>query len=146
MFRGEFEHSLDEKGRILLPLKYRDELGETVILARGIDGQINLYPKPFFEDLERRVEESDGTGSFRHASRFLAAAIECEVDRQGRIVIPPTLRRHANLNAEVIIIGNRDYVEIWSPELWLQIYTRWVTQCQESPDDFVKMRELGLAR
>lgn len=145
MFRGEFEHNIDEKGRILLPVKYRDELGETVMLARGGDGQINLYPKQYFEDMERRIEESGDTESFRLAARFLSASIECEVDRQGRIVIPPTLRRHAKLSAEVIIVGNRQHVEIWNPELWLQTYDRWVAQFRESPDDYAKIRQIGLA-
>ena len=65
--------------------------------------------------MERRIEESGDSESFRLASRFLSAAIECEVDRQGRIVIPPTLRRHAKLSSEVIIVGNRHHVEIWNP-------------------------------
>ena len=145
MFRGEFEHNLDEKGRILLPVKYRDELGEAVVLARGGYGQINLYPKPYFEDMERRIEESGDSESFRLASRFLSAAIECEVDRQGRIVIPSTLRRHAKLSAEVIIIGNRLHVEIWNPEIWQQTYDRWVTEYRASPDNYDKMHDLGLA-
>jgi MraZ protein len=144
MFRGEYEHNLDEKGRILLPVKYREELGETVVLARGGDGQINLYPKAHFAEIERRIEDSGDTESFRLASRFLSAAIECEVDRQGRIVIPPTLRRHAQLTSEVIIVGNRHRVEIWNPELWLQTYDRWVTQFHGSPDDSAKIRQLGL--
>ncbi len=143
MFRGEYEHSIDEKGRVLLPVKHRDELGDTVVLARGGDGQINLYPKAFFDDMERRIEESGDSKSFRHASRFLSAAIECEVDRQGRIVVPPTLRRHAKLGTEVIIVGNRHRVEIWNPDLWLQTYDRWVTQFHESPDDNAKLRQIG---
>jgi len=145
MFRGEYEHNLDEKGRILLPVKYRDELGETVVLARGADGQINLFPKAFFDEMELRIEESGDTESFRQATRFLSAAIECDVDRQGRIVLPPTLRRHAQLNAEVIIVGNRQRVEIWNPELWHQTYDRWVTQFRESPDDSSKLARLGPA-
>jgi MraZ protein len=144
MFRGEYEHTLDEKGRILLPVKYREELGDTVVLARGADGQINLYPKAHFAELERRIEESGDSESFRLAARFLSAALDCEVDRQGRIVLPPTLRRHAKLGAEVIIVGNRHRVEIWNPELWLQTYDRWVTQFRDSPDDSARMRQIGL--
>jgi len=144
MFRGEYEHNIDEKGRILLPVKYRDELGDAVVLARGGDGQINLYPKAHFDDIERRIEESGNTESFRLAARFLSAAIECEVDRQGRIVVPPTLRRHAKLSSEVIITGNYRHVEIWNPELWLQTYDRWVMEYRQSPDDNAKIREMGL--
>ena len=95
--------------------------------------------------MDQRIEESGDTESIRNASRFLAAAIECEVDRQGRIVIPPSLRRHAKLSAEVIIIGNRHHVEIWNPELWLQTYNHWVTEFRSNPDDNAKIRQIGLA-
>jgi MraZ protein len=144
MFRGEYEHNIDEKGRILLPVKLRDGLGDTIVLARGGDGQINLYPKAHFDDMERRIEESGDSESFRLASRFLAAAIECEVDRQGRIVVPPTMRRDAKLVSEVIITGNRRHVEIWNPEVWRQIYDRWVTEYRQDPDNNAKIREIGL--
>ena len=145
MFRGEYEHNIDEKGRVLLPAKYRDELGDTVVLARGSDGQINVFPKAHFDEMERRIEETGDTAGIRNASRFLSAAIECEVDRQGRIVVPPTLRRHAKLSSEVIIAGNRRRVEIWNPEQWLQAYERWVAQVRENTDDPAKLREIETA-
>jgi MraZ protein len=145
MFRGEYEHNIDEKGRVLLPAKYRDELGDTVVLARGGDGQINIFPKAHFDEMERRIEETGDTAGIRNASRFLSAAIECEVDRQGRIVVPPTLRRHAKLSSEVIIAGNRRRVEIWNPEQWLQAYERWVAQVRENTDDPAKLREIETA-
>ena len=145
MFRGEYEHNIDEKGRLLLPAKYRDELGDTVVLARGSDGQINVFPKAHFDEMERRIEETGDTAGIRNASRFLSAAIECEVDRQGRIVVPPTLRRHAKLSSEVIIAGNRRRVEIWNPEQWLQAYERWVAQVRENTDDPAKLREIETA-
>jgi MraZ protein len=145
MFRGEYEHTIDEKGRVLLPVKYREELGETVILARGGDGQINIFPKAHFDAMERRIEESADAPAVRNTSRFLSAAIECDVDRQGRILVPPTLRRHAKLSSEVVLAGNRHRVEIWNPEQWLQTYDRWVEQVRESKDDPAKLRELGEA-
>jgi MraZ protein len=144
MFRGEYEHNIDEKGRILLPAKYREELGDTVVLARGSDGQINLYPKAVFVDMEQRLEESGDSEYIRQTARFMSAAIEYDVDRQGRIVVPPTLRRHANLSSEVIIVGNRHHVEIWNPEQWLQTYDRWVTWNRANPDDSAKVRKIGL--
>jgi len=145
MFRGEYEHNIDEKGRLLLPAKYREELGDTVVLARGSDGQINVFPKAHFDEMERRIEETGDTAGIRNASRFLSAAIECEVDRQGRIVVPPTLRRHAKLSSEVIIAGNRRRVEIWNPEQWLQAYERWVAQVRENTDDPAKLRAIETA-
>jgi MraZ protein len=144
MFRGEFEHNLDEKGRLLLPVKFRDELGETIILTRGSEGQINLFPKQFFDDMERRIEESDDSEYIWQTSRILSASSECEVDRQGRIVLPAQLRRHGNLGSEVIILGNRHHVEIWNPDQWLQYYNRWVTTLRASSDDTTKMRGMRL--
>lgn len=144
MFRGEYEYNLDEKGRILIPARYREELSDVVALSRGGDGQINIYPKPFFDELERRVLESGDSHSFRLADRFLAAANECEVDRQGRLVIPPVLRRHANLGNEVVIVGNRDHIEIWNPELWQHTYQQWVANFRTDQDDHAKMRQAGL--
>ena len=145
MFRGEYEHTIDEKGRILLPARYREELGDAVVLAAAVMARFNLFSKAYFDAMDQRIEESGDTESIRNASRFLAAAIECEVDRQGRIVIPPSLRRHAKLSAEVIINGNRHHVEIWNPELWLQTYDRWVTDFRSNTDDNAKIRQIGLA-
>lgn len=143
-FRGEQEYNLDEKGRILIPIKYRDGLGEAVILARGGLGQINIYPKSFFEEMQQRVEASGESESFHLASRFLSAAIEGEVDRQGRLLIPSVLRHHAKLASEVIIIGNRDHLEVWNPELWQLTYDRWVAGYRENTDNYAKLHDMGV--
>lgn len=144
MFRGEQEYNLDDKGRILIPARFRPELGDVVMLSRGGDGQINIYPKAFFEAMEQRVRTSGNTASFRLTDRFLAAAIECEVDRQGRLVIPPVLRKHARLANEVIIVGNRDRIEVWNPDLWQQVYEQWVADFRANQDDYAKIVEAGL--
>lgn len=143
-FRGEQEYNLDEKGRILIPIKYREGLGEAVILARGGLGQINIYPKPFFEEMQQRLEASGESENFHLASRFLSAAIQCEVDRQGRILIPPVLRRHAKLTSEVIIVGNKDHLEVWNPEGWELTYNSWVAGYRESTDNYAKIHEMGV--
>lgn len=144
MFRGEYEYNLDDKGRILIPVKLRDELGAAIMLSRGGDGQINIYPKARFEEIEQRVRATTNTARFRQADRFLAAANEGEVDRQGRIVIPPQLRKHAKLAGEVVIVGNRERIEIWNPELWQQVYDQWVADFRTNQDDYDQIVELGL--
>ena len=143
-FRGEQEYNLDEKGRILIPIKYREGLGEAVILARGGLGQINVYPKSFFEEMQQHLETSGEGESIQLASRFLSAAIECEVDRQGRLLIPPILRRHAKLISEAVIVGNRDHLEIWQPESWELTYNAWVAGYRENTDNYAKIHEMGI--
>lgn len=143
MFRGEYEHTIDEKGRLMIPIKFRDELGNPVVIGRGTLGQINVYPKATFEAMERQVEET-GADTLYFATVLMAAANETELDRQGRVVVPPVLRRHAKLGTEVIITGNRDHIEIWNPDEWLQTYGRLVEEYRKQHDDLARLRELGV--
>ncbi len=144
MFRGESECTLDDKGRLLIPIKYREELGEVVTLARGIFGQINIYPKALYDKMLDSAQTSEERGEFPNATRFLAAGVECEVDRQGRIGVSSLLRRSAKLNNEVVVMGNVDHLEIWNPDLWLQSYDNWVSQFQNCADDLKKMQQAGI--
>lgn len=144
MFRGESEYTLDDKGRLLIPIKYRDELGVIITLARGTFGQINVYPQVLYNEMLKSAQESEESGEFPNATRYLAAGVECEVDRQGRISLPPLLRRSAKLGGDVVIVGNIDHLEIWNPDLWLQSYDNWVRQFLENVDDFKKMRRAGI--
>ncbi len=144
-FRGEYEHTLDDKGRLQLPAKLREGLGNRVALGRGMDGQINLYPEGRWEQLTARVEQAKQPRSaIRNVSRLIFSTSECELDRQGRIVVPAVLRRHAKLGAEVVIIGNDDHVEIWSQELWQKNYEEAVEQWRQIADDPEQVAELGL--
>lgn len=144
MFRGESEYTLDDKGRLLIPIKYREELGEIVTLARGAFGQINLYTRALYDEMLKFAQESEESGAFPNATRYLAAGVECEVDRQGRISVPSLLRRSAKLGSDVVIVGNIDHLEIWNPDLWLESYDHWVRQFQENGEDFQKMRRIGI--
>lgn len=144
MFRGETECTLDDKGRLLIPIRYREELGEVVTLARGTYGQINVYPKTLYDEMLKAAQLSEENGEFPNATRLLAAGVECEVDRQGRIVIPSLLRRSARLNSDVVVVGNIDHLEIWNTDRWLESYDNWVRQFQEFGDDLGKMRRAGI--
>lgn len=144
MFRGESEYTLDDKGRLLIPIKYREELGEIVTLARGAFGQINIYPKALYDEMLRIAQESEESGEFPNATRLLAAGVEYEVDRQGRVSVPSLLRRSAKLGSDVVIVGNIDHLEIWNPDLWLQSYDNWVSKFQDNGEDFYKMRRIGI--
>ncbi len=143
MFRGEYEHTIDDKGRLMIPIKFRDELGTAIVIGRGTLGQINVYPKATFEAMERQVDEQAGNAVY-FATLLMAAANETELDKQGRVIVPPVLRRHAKLGTEAIVIGNRDHIEIWNPDEWLQTYGRLVDEYRQQQDDLARLRELGV--
>ncbi|MEA2536755.1 MAG: transcriptional regulator MraZ [Chloroflexota bacterium] len=120
MFTGEYRHSVDDKGRIAVPAKFRPQLDGGAYLARWVDACLAIFPKTEFEDLAAKV---GGLGiadaSARTFSRALfASAYEVELDRQGRIVIPASLRDLLGLAGDAVVVGARDHVEIWAPSAW----------------------------
>jgi MraZ protein len=145
MFSGEYEHTVDSKGRVFIPVRHREELGETVFIGRGLDGQVNVYPKPVWESMAERLRQADqARPAIRNTSRFVFSATEGEVDRQGRLLIPPLLRRYADLNTDVVILGNNDRLEIWSRERWQETCERVLCQARDNSDDTEKLAELEL--
>jgi MraZ protein len=142
MFSGEFEHTLDEKNRIFLPAKYRDKLGETVIVVRGTDGQLNIYPPEAWQRIaENLAGQNQARRAVRDITRILFANSDCPVDKQGRITLTPALRKFANLDTNVVILGVNDHLEIWSPEQWQEVNNRLRT---EGSDIAEQLAELGL--
>jgi transcriptional regulator MraZ len=119
MFVGEYLHNVDTKGRVAIPARFRAKIERGAVLTRGMDSCLTVYP---METWERKAQALDNIADprKRHAveRQFFAAAFEVELDAQGRIVIPPKLRKYAGLNGEAMIIGARDRFEIWSGERW----------------------------
>ena len=120
MFIGEYQHSIDSKGRIIIPSKFREALGYKFILTKGLDNCLFIYPMDEWDNLEEKLKQlpiasKDARAFVRH---FFSGAVECEVDKQGRINIPQNLRDHANVGKEVITIGVSSRVEIWDKEEW----------------------------
>ena len=120
MFYGTHEHSIDEKNRLTLPAKFRDGLGTDVVLVRGIDGTVDVYPRQSWEQSVSRIAELDSlTPEARQMKRFVfASAAMAEVDKQGRVLVPPDLARHAGLGKDVTVAGVNDHVEIWDRRVW----------------------------
>lgn len=121
MFLGEYEHSLDPKGRLIIPSKYRDEIGkQKLVVARGLDVNLVVYTEDAFKEYAQKwMELSTGKADYRKWRRYVASTAEyCELDKQGRILISAKLRDHAGLNKDVVISGNLDNFEIWAPERW----------------------------
>ena len=121
MFRGVDQHAIDDKGRLSLPARHRQQLGETVIVWRALDGQLNVYPVKAWEEVAETAEQLNQLEkNVRRAMRILYTITECDVDRQGRILIPPSFRAYAGLDTNVVIVGVRDHLEIWSEERFEQ--------------------------
>lgn len=120
MFMGEYHHSLDEKGRIIIPSKFRDELGESFVLTRGLENCLFVYAMEEWNKIVENLKKLPFTKKdARNFTRFfLSGATVVELDKQGRINITSPLTSYANLEKECVIIGVNDRIEIWSKEKW----------------------------
>lgn len=119
MFMGEFHHTIDSKGRIIVPAKLRENLGEQFIVTRGLEGCLFIYPKNEWEHIINKYKELPDTKDRRYFMRiFLSGATVCELDKQGRINIPAPLVQYSKLIKDCLIIGVDERLEIWSKESW----------------------------
>ena len=120
MFMGEYNHTIYAKGRLIIPARFRELLGEEFILTKGLDGCLSIYPMDAWEAFETKLRALPLTNkNARTFTRFfVAGATNCELDKQGRILVPQTLREFAGLEKEVVLTGNLDRIEIWSKEKW----------------------------
>mgnify|MGYP000908858390 FL=1 len=120
MFIGEYQHTIDPKGRVILPAKFREELGEKFVVTKGLDHCLFVYPNGEWSNLEKKLRTLPLTSKDARAfiRFFFAGAAECGVDKQGRILIPANLRQHADLNKELAIIGVSTRIEIWDRDAW----------------------------
>lgn len=143
MFMGEFQHSIDAKGRLIVPAKFREKLGDIFVVTRGLDGCLFGYPLDEWNKLEEKLNEMPlAKKDARLFVRFFySAATECEIDKQGRINIPQTLRAHAQLEKSCVIIGVSNRIEIWDEARW-QSFTK---EAEMSFDDIAEsMIDFGL--
>ena len=124
MFMGEFQHTIDTKGRLIMPAKLREKLGEKFVVTRGLDGCLFGYPLSEWAVLEAKLNEMPlAKKDARTFVRFFySAATECELDKQGRINLPISLRNHGNLTKNCVIVGVSNRIEIWDEERWHAFY------------------------
>lgn len=120
MFMGEYNHTIDAKGRLIVPAKFREILGDNFIVTKGLDGCLFVYPNDEWTRFEEKLKSLPLTNkNARQFTRFfLAGAAACEVDKQGRILLPQVLREFANLEKDVVLVGVASRIEIWSRERW----------------------------
>nr|WP_202113094.1 division/cell wall cluster transcriptional repressor MraZ [Paenibacillus sp. MMS18-CY102] len=121
---GEHQHSIDDKGRIIIPSKFRESLGDTFIVTRGLDNCLFVYPRSEWSVLEQKLKalplmKSDARAITRF---FFSGATECELDKQGRVNLPKHLCEYAKLDKECVVLGVSSRVEIWSKETWAGYY------------------------
>jgi MraZ protein len=120
MFIGEYQASIDEKGRISVPAKFRAELKRKVVVTRGLDNSLFLYSMEEWKKLAEKLSSLPiATANTRAFSRLmLAGAMDCEIDKQGRIILPTYLKEFAKIGKKAVIAGLYNRIEIWSEELW----------------------------
>ena len=120
MFMGEYNHTIDAKGRLIIPARFRELLGEEFVLTKGLDGCLSIYPMDEWNAFEEKLRALPLTNkNARTFTRFfVAGATTCELDRQGRILVPATLREFAGLEKDVVLTGNLNRIEVWSKAKW----------------------------
>lgn len=119
-FIGEHSHTIDSKSRVIIPAKFREALGEQFVLTQGLDGCLTIYPLAEWEKFQQQLNQLPRTNKQARIFRrfFTAKAAMCELDKQGRILVPSGLREYANLEKDVVITGNDSNIEIWNKEKW----------------------------
>lgn len=122
MFMGEYQHALDAKGRLIVPVKFRDSLGDTFVVTRGLDHCLFAYPMDEWQTVQAKLNTLPLTKADARAfvRFFFSGATECEVDKQGRIMLPSNLREYAEMDKEVVVVGVSTRVELWSTSRWEQ--------------------------
>ena len=140
MFMGEYNHTIDAKGRIIVPSKFRESLGEHFVVTVGLDGCLFVYPSEEWQHFVEQLKNLPGNKEARQLQRyFMAGAADCEVDKQGRILIPSNLRQHAGLDKDIVFVGVLSKIEIWSKE-------RWESNSYDNMDEIADhMSEFGLS-
>lgn len=123
MFLGEYKHNLDAKGRISIPVKFRTELGSSAIVTKGLEGCLFLYPKAVWEEMAQKIARLPiSSASARSFSRLiLSGAMEVEIDKLGRALLPSYLRDYASIDGEAVCAGLYNRVEIWDRKTWEQV-------------------------
>ncbi|MCI5740058.1 MAG: division/cell wall cluster transcriptional repressor MraZ [Lachnospiraceae bacterium] len=142
MFMGEYNHTIDAKGRMIVPSKFRELLGNEFVVTKGLDGCLFVYPNEEWKNIEEKFRTVPlTTKDARKFSRFFfAGAATCEVDKQGRILIPPVLREFADIQKDVVSVGVLNRIEIWSKDRWVDNNT------YDDMDEIAEhMAELGLS-
>lgn len=143
MFIGEFQHNIDEKGRMALPVKFRSQLGKGAIITRGLDHCLFVFTQVEWQELAKKLVALPlaQANSRAFARLMLAGAMEVELDSQGRVLLPDYLRQYAGLDKKAIIAGVYNRMEIWDETTWQQYKAKTESNSNEIAE---KLSELGI--
>lgn len=114
---GKFDHTIDAKGRFIVPSKFREDLGDSFTVTIGLDGCLYIFPESGWDKFTEQLEQLNGTKENRTVKRtFLANAASCDIDKQGRTLIPANLREWAGIDKDIVLVGLLNKIELWSKE------------------------------
>jgi MraZ protein len=141
MFLGEFSHTIDDKGRLTLPAKYRIDLGHGVVVTRGVDKCLFIFTAEEFHRLADQIGQLPMTQSEARelARHFFSGASDVELDKQGRILIPQNLRDYAGLDGEVIVAGINTRIEVWDGKAWNQVRAGFESNAAGDAEHWAKL-------
>jgi MraZ protein len=141
MLLGEFVHTIDDKGRITVPAKFRQRLDDGLVATKGIDPCLWLYPVDAWEDLSKEINglPLTDTRSREFKRQVFGGASNLVPDKQGRIILPPYLREFANIDKQAVIIGLYDHCEVWNPERWQERQQRSDSNPEERAEQFASL-------
>lgn len=145
MLVGEFQHTIDNKGRVIMPAKFRDYLGDRFVITKGLDNCLFVYPQEEWGVVVEKLRQLSFTKADARAFArfFFSGADEVEMDKQGRVLLAPNLREYAGLEREIMVIGVSSRVEIWDREKWLS-YSEQASSDYESIAEKITDWDLGI--
>lgn len=143
MFIGEYQHTLDPKNRVIMPSKFREKLGDSFVMTKGLDNCLFVYSSEEWSIVEDKLKTLPMTNKDARAfvRFFFAGACECELDKQGRILMPNNLKEYAKIDKELVIIGVSTRIEIWSRDEWNKFNNDANISYEDVAD---KMSQLGI--
>lgn len=139
MFMGEYQHSIDAKGRLIIPSKFREILGPNFVITRGMDQCIFGYPMSEWKQVEEKLKSLPFTKKDARAFTrfFFSGAQESELDKQGRVNIPANLRNYAKLEKDCVVIGVSNRIEVWSQSVWEEYYSDSESSFEEISEELL---------
>lgn len=141
MLIGEYYQNLDAKGRVNIPAKFRDDLGDTFVISKGPESCLRIYSATEWEMFQSELQRMRGTEARKLQRFFFSGASECELDTQGRVVVPPAFREYAGLSKELVVVGVANRAEIWDRVRWEE----YMNEDSFTPDEIAKaMESLGM--
>ena len=143
MFIGEYRHNIDEKGRLQVPVKWRSKLADGAVITKGFDGSLKFYPAGLWSSIAAKLAQlpQSQPEARAYVRQTLAGAVDVEIDKLGRVVLPAYLRQFASIKKQVVLAGLHDHLELWDAERWEEYVNRID---QDSPQFSATLKEIGI--